>query len=370
MLPRPQFLAQSLCVAGALIAAIPASAASYFQQENLVSDVPGLAAFTDPNLKNPWGIALSATGPFWVSNQVTGTATVYNGAGQPQPLIVTVPGASMGPRGPTGQVFNATSDFSLASGGKALFLFANLDGSISGWNAAQGTTATVQAATPGAVYTGLAIGNNGAGNFLYAANASGNRIDVFDGTFANTTLPGSFTDPNLPAGFTVYNIQQVGGVLLATYENEDTGGGVINAFDMNGNLLRRVAANGDDGALDSPWGLTLAPSTFGPFGGALLVGNEEDGHVSAFNFANGAFLGQVSGQHGEALANTGLWGLSFGNGGNGGDLNKLYFAAGINEEENGLFGSISAVPEPSSLALLALGGIVLVGALQLRNRRK
>lgn len=368
MLLCPRFLAQSLCAACALLAGFPAAAASYFQQSNLVSDVSGLAAFTDPNLKNPWGIALSATSPFWVANQVSGTATLYNGAGQPQPLVVTIPSAAIGPRGPTGEVFNATSDFSLASGGAARFLFANLDGSISGWNGAQGTSATVQATTAGAVYTGLAIGNNGTGNFLYAANASGNRIDVFSGTFAPTALAGSFTDPNLPAGFTVFNIQQIGGVLLATYENEGAGGGVVNAFDLNGNFLRRVAANGDGSALASPWGLTLAPATFGPYAGALLVGNEEDGHISAFNFENGTFLGQISGKNGDPLVNPGLWGMSFGNGANGGDLDKLYFAAGINDQKNGLFGSISAVPEPSSVALLALGG-VLVGAYRLRMRR-
>jgi uncharacterized protein (TIGR03118 family) len=369
MLLRPRFLAQCLYAAGALLAGMPAWAASYFQQDNLVSDVPGLAAFTDPNLKNPWGIARSATSPFWVSNQVTGTSTIYNGAGQPQPLVVTIPAAGAGPRGPTGQVFNATSDFALGSGGKALFLFANLDGSISGWNPAQGTHAAVAVSTVGAVYTGLAVGNNGVGNFLYAANASANGIDVYDGTFTPTTLSsGAFTDPNLPAGFTVYNIQQVGGVLLVTYENESTGGGVVNAFDFNGNLLRRVTSNGDGGALESPWGLALAPSTFGPFGGALLVGNEDDGHISAFDFASGAFLGQLSGKNGDPIANTGLWGLAFGNGGSGGDPNKLYFAAGINDEVDGLFGSITAVPEPSSAALLVLGG-VLVGAIALRNRR-
>jgi uncharacterized protein (TIGR03118 family) len=275
---------------------------------------------------------------------------VYNGAGQ-QALVVTVPGAG----GPTGQVFNPTSDFALTTGGKAFFLFANLNGSISGWNPTQGTLAQVAASASGAVYTGLALGNNGTGNFLYAADAAGNKIDVFNGSFAPTILAGSFTDPSLPAGFAVYNIQEGGGVLLVTYENEVSGGGVVNAFDMNGNFLRRVSANADGGPLDSPWGVTLAPSTFGPFGGSLLVGNEDDGHISAFDFTTGAFLGQLLDTNGNPLANTGLWGLTFGNGGNGGDPSKLYFAAGINDEVNGLFGSIAVVPEPNVLALLAIG---------------
>jgi len=337
----------------AVLATAPAVAG--FVQTNLVSDIPGFAAFTDPNLKNPWGIAKSGGSPFWVSDQVTGKSTLYNTAGQPQALVVTIPGAG-DPVGPTGAVFNSTaSDFALTSGGKATFLFANLNGTIEGWNGAQGTLAQVVATIPGAVYTGLALGNNGSGNFLYAANSSGNRIDVFDRLFAQVFLPGAFTDPNLPAGFTVYNVQEVGGVLLVTYENETSGGGVVDAFDFNGNLLRRVSSNADGGPLESPWGVTLAPGTFGQFGGALLVGNEEDGRISAFNFLTGAFLGQLLDNNGTPIANTGLWGLTFGNGGNGGDPAKLYFAAGINDEVNGLFGSITAVPEPGVLALLGIG---------------
>jgi len=333
------------------------AAGGSFQQTNLVSDIPGLANFTDPNLKNPWGISHSSTSPFWVSNQVTGTSTLYNGTGQPfppgSPLIVNV-------ANPTGQVFNSTPDFSLPTGGKAVFIFASLNGTISGWNG--GTSSVIEATTPGAVYTGLAIGNNGSGNFLYAANATGTGIDVFDGTFQATSLPGSFTDPNLPGGFSVYNIQNLGGTLFVTYENETSGGGVVDAFDLNGNFLRRVTSNADGGPLDSPWGLALAPSTFGQFGGALLVGNEEDGHISAFNPTTGAFLGQLLDQNGNPIANTGLWGLTFGNGGNGGDPNKLYFAAGINDEADGLFGSISAVPEPSTVVL----GLIAVGMLGAR----
>lgn len=354
----------------ALLANVPATvhAGNVYQQDNLVSDVPGLGASTDANLKNPWGIALSPKGPFWVSNQVTGTSTLYNSAGVPQPLVVNIPAGASGPRGPTGQVFNSSGDFVLNSGGKALFLFANLDGSISGWNPAQGTSAQVPIIS-NAVYTGLAIANNGSGNLLYAANAKGNRIDVFNGTFSPTSLAGSFSDPNLPAGFSVYNIQQAGGKLLVSYENETNGGGVVDAFDLNGNLLQRIAANGAGGPLDSPWGMTVAPSSFGEFGGALLVGNERDGHISAFNPTTGAFLGQLRDGNGNPIANTGLWGLTFGNGGSGGSVNKLYFAAGINDERDGLFGSISAVPEPSTLVLFGVGGVVVVAARWSRRRR-
>jgi len=352
------------CLTSSLAAPIAAHAGS-FLQTNLVSDVPGLAAFTDTNLKNPWGISSSPTSPFWVSNQVTGNSTLYNGAGQPQALVVTVPGTG----GPTGQVFNASSDFVLPTGGKALFMFANLSGTISAWNGAQGTTAVVEATTAGASYTGLAIGNNGVGNFLYAADSPGNKIDVFDGSFAHTTLAGSFVDPNLAAGFTVYNIQALGGVLYVTYENEGSGGGVVDAYDFNGNFLHRVTSNDASGPLQSPWGLALAPSAFGAFGGALLVGNEDDGHISAFNPTTGAFLGQLLDKDGNPIANPGLWGLKFGNGGNGGDKNTLYFAAGINGEVDGLFGSIRSVPEPSSIVMGGLALSLVAGTRWTRRRR-
>lgn len=325
-------------------------------QTNLVSDVPGLAANTDPNLKNPWGISFGPTSPFWVSDQVTGVATLYNGSGTPQSLIVTIPGGN-----PTGQVFNSTADFTLSAGGKALFLFATLDGNIAGWNSSLGTTAqTMVLGGPGTVYTGLALANNGAGNFLYAANNAGGTIHVFDSTFTPTTLAGSFTDPGLPAGYTPYNIQNLGGTLYVTYENESLGGGVVDAFDVNGNFVRRISANGAGGPLEAPWGLALAPAGFGEFGGALLVGNEDDGRISAFDPTTGAFLGQLLDENGQPIANTGLWGLTFGNGVSGGDMDTLYFAAGINEEVNGLFGSIrplAAVPELPSLALLGMSGM-------------
>jgi uncharacterized protein (TIGR03118 family) len=320
------------------------SQAQFYQQTNLVSDVPGMASNTDPNLKNPWGISFGPTTPFWVSNQVTGNSTLYNGSGVPQALVVTIPGGN-----PTGQVFNSTPDFALSVGGKALFMFATLNGNIAGWNAALGTTAEVRATTAGAAYTGLALGNNGAGNFLYAADGGG--IDVFNSAFAPSTLTGSFVDPGLPAGFTPYNVANIGGTLYVTYENETSGGGVIDKFDLNGNFLSRFTNNAAGGPLASPWGIALAPATFGTFGGAVLVGNEDDGHISAFNATTGAFLGQLQKPDGTPVANTGLWGLAFGNSGAGFDPNSLYFAAGINGEVNGLFGRLTAVPEPSSCLL-------------------
>jgi uncharacterized protein (TIGR03118 family) len=356
-------------------------AAPVFQQTNLVSSVPGVAPVTDPHLKNPWGISFSPSGPFWVSNQAdtsgagTGTATLYSGAGQPfpngNPLVVTI--TSVGGtarRGPTGVAFNSTTDFRLppapAAGNPAAFLFANLDGTISGWNATLGTATSIQVIQPGAVFTGLTLGNNGTGNFLYAADTANNQIRVYDASFAATAL-GSFLDPNLPAGFTAYNVQSLGGTLYVTYQNESSGGGVIDAFDLNGNLLRRVSGNGPGGPLDDPWGLTLAPAGFGTFGGALLVGNERNGRISAFDAQTGQFLGQLLDGQNNPIANPGLWGLTFGNGGVGGSPDVLYFTAGIASETEGLFGAISTVPpsdvpEPTSFLLVGAGWLAIVVA--------
>ena len=341
-----------------------------FVQTNLVSSVPGLATFTDPLLKNPWGIATSAASPFWIANQVTSTSTLYNSTGVKQALTVAIPGTSGSGAAPTGTVFNNTGTFQLSNGANATFLFAGLDGTISGWNGAAGTTAIIAAsATDGAAYTGLAIGNTGAASRLYAADAANNKIDVFDPNFQKVS--GGFVDPNLPAGFTVYNIQNLNGTLFVTYENEATGGGVVNAFDLNGNFLRRVSSNAAGGPLDGPWGLAFAPAGFGAFGGALLVGNEEDGRISAFNALTGDFLGQLLDASGQPIANLGLWGLKFGNGGNGGDPNLLYFAAGIGNQQEGLFGSIAAsdtaVPEPLTSLLLGTG---FAGLAARRYRRR
>jgi uncharacterized protein (TIGR03118 family) len=355
------YLAALLAAHGMSIAT---ARADFFAQTNLASDVPGLAAHTDPNLKNPWGISQSATSPFWVSNQVSGNSTLYNTSGTPQALVVTIPNAGAPPStGPTGQVFNTTSDFLLGNGQKALFMFANLDGSISGWNGGLGTNAQLAVTTTDASsFTGLALANTGSASFLYAANDGLGRIDAFNGTFGKATLAGNFTDPNLPAGFTPYNIQNINGTLYVTYENQQTGGGVVNAFDLNGNFLHRVAANGAAGPLMSPWGLAIAPAGFGTLGGDLLVGNETDGHISIFNPTTGTFLGQISDVNGNPITNTGLWGLTFGNGGNGGDPHTLYFNAGINGEVDGLFGALTAVPEPGSVVLLGVGGLLVLAA--------
>jgi uncharacterized protein (TIGR03118 family) len=330
-------------------------------QVNLVSDIPGLATITDPNLKNPWGVSFSATSPIWISNQVTSTADLFNVHGvtvSQNALEVTIP-TVIGPQGPTGQVFNGTSSF-MVNQSAASFIFANLNGTISAWNNTAGTTAVIAASTPGAVYTGLAIDRSSTPH-LYAANTAQNRIDVFDGTFTdvtNTAFAGKFVDPVLPAGLAPFNVQNINGKIYVTYApvgrpaqiSATEGNGVVAVFDLNGNFIQQLITGSK---LASPWGLALAPLGWDGFGGDLLVGNFSyaAGEINAFDPLTGAFLGTV-------ISNPsfqGLWALTFGNGGNGGDTNILYFTTGLDGETHGLFAALTPVPEPSALLLLGVG---------------
>ena len=334
-------------------------AQSAYQQHNLVSDIPGLAAVTDTNLVNPWGIATSSGSPFWVADNHTGLSTLYNSTGAIQSLVVTIPPPAGGTNAaaPTGMIFNGTVDFVVTSGtsnAPAKFIFATEDGTISGW--ASGATAVLKVdnSVAGTVYKGLATGSVGTSNYLYATDFHGGTVNVYDANYAPAYLTGSFVDPTIPAGFAPFNIQNIGGSLYVTYAKQDAdkhddvggpGNGFVDVFDTGGNLLRRLISNG---ALNSPWGLAIAPGGFGLFAGDLLVGNFADGRVNAFDPVSGAFLGTLKDASGNAIANPGLWGLKFGNGGNGGDTNTLYFAAGIAGdgavEDHGLFGSLSVLP--------------------------
>ena len=325
-----------------------------YVQHNLVSDVHGMAEHFDPNLVNPWGISFSPTSPFWVSDTGTGVSTLYNGQGRPQSLIVTIPPPAGGtpPSAPTGQVFHgAVAGFEVAAGKPAIFLFATEGGTIAGWNPGVNPTTAmtkVDRSTAMAIYKGLALATASNGNHLYAANFHAGAIDVFDTSFNLVSLAGNFSDPNLPAGYAPFNIQKVGTHLFVTYALQDAdqkddvpgdGNGYVNEFDADGNLVRRFASRG---TLNAPWGVVRAPASFGAFGGDLLVGNFGDGRISTFDFTTGEFRGQLQKPNGKAIEIEGLWALVFGNGGNGGDADKLYFTAGPDDESHGLFGQIRA----------------------------
>jgi uncharacterized protein (TIGR03118 family) len=329
-----------------------------FLQTNLVSDIPGLAQITDPNLVNPWGVSLSAKSPFWVSNQATNTSTLYavTHAGVSKfSLTVNIPTTESGPQGPTGQVNNNTKAFVL-NGKPAAFIFANLNGEISAWNG--GGTATMKWTTPGAVYTGLAIATDPTGSYLYAANDSQGTIDVFDGTFMPHDFgPGSFVDPKLPAGLAPFDVANLAGNIYVTYApighqaqaTAHPGQGAVAEFTTNGTFVQQLISGN---RLASPWGLAMAPASFGQFGGDLLVGNFAYGFssINAFNPTNGVYQGTITDTNGNPILNPGLWSLTFGNGVNGGDPNTLYFTAGINGETAGLFGSLAPIPVLSRLA--------------------
>ncbi|MET0647899.1 MAG: TIGR03118 family protein, partial [Pyrinomonadaceae bacterium] len=340
---------------------------SAYRLTTLISDVPGLSPVLDPLLVNPWGLSLTASSPFWVSNNGTSTTQLIRGDTastgpvvlNPSPQTVTIPGGL-----PTGTVANnVATEFVLpgacaAAPCGANFLFASITGNITGWDpnapAAGSTTAVIAASHPGHVYTGLAIANNGSGNFLYAADFANGKIDVFNSSFAlQPAASFPFADPTIPttAGntFHPYNIQAVGSSLYVAYAKVGTGGlpedGVGNGFvrRFNANGVRDLTFGINNGALNSPWGVTVAPASFGIFGGALLVGNFGEGNPSihAYNPTTGAFLGTLQDESGNGIVIDELWDLKFGNGGSGGDVNTLYFAAGIGEEEHGLFGKLN-----------------------------
>jgi uncharacterized protein (TIGR03118 family) len=350
-------LALTLLVLPGLAFARANAGGGFYQQTNLVSNLPGMAKFTDPNLTNPWGISSAPGGPFWVSDNGSGLSTLYDNKGSPQSLAVTIPAPTRGTTGtPTGTVFNSDTHAFIVSkkgvSGASLFLFATQDGTISGWSLGVDLThaiLTVDRSSSGAVYKGLAIGSNSSGIFLYATNFHAGTIDVFDKKFAPARLSGSFTDPYLPKGYAPFGINTISGKLYVTYAKQNAqkngdvpglGHGFVDVFDTNGHFIKRLVTQGQ---LDAPWGLALAGSSFGIFSHDLLVGNFGNGHINAFNPNTGAFLGHLSDQNGHPIIIDGLWALLFGLGGQAGQANQLFFTAGIHQEADGLFGVIQAV---------------------------
>ena len=373
--PKSGFFTSFLMAAIALCLFTKSLLSNEFLQTNLVSDIPGMATTTDPNLKNAWGISFGTTTPFWVSSQVGSVAKLYAGDGSTiAPLVVGVPAG-----GPTGQVFNSTSGFVEADGKPALFIFDTIGGSIYAWNPGNGfgppspVPAQLAASSSGSVFTGLAL----AGDHLYAADfrSSGGGIKVFDSSFTPATLSGSFTDPNVPSTYAPYNVQMLNGKLYVEYAQVGSNGfpvfgnglGYVGVFDFNGNFLSGDPGNISKGHLNSPWGITFAPAGFGDFAKDLLVGNLGNGWINAFNPTTGAFVGTLDDEHGNPIAINGLWALTTRAPGSGFDANAVFFSAGPNSFADGLFGKLDPVPEPVSWGLGALG-FVTIGLLSLRKR--
>jgi len=354
------------------LGAAPASAhTTAYRQINLVSDQPGKAPLRDPDLVNAWGLAASpgtnaAPGsPLWVADNGSDKATLYVGATATSvskfDLTVDVTGAA-----PTGQVFNPDSSSnpsafvvsdSKGHSGPSVFLFDTENGTIDGWNPAVGamgsarSTVTEVARNNGAnaVYKGLAIAQASDGKtYLYATNFRSGRVEAYDSTFTPVELPGGlFVDPRLPAGYGPFGIAEINGKLYVTFAKQDAtlhddvagpGHGFVDVFTNDGAFVRRLVTRG---ALDSPWGLALAPAGFGQFSGDLLVGNFGNGHINVYNPATGAHLGQLRRQNGQPIVIDGLWGLRFGNG-NAAKTSELVFSAGPNDESHGLLGKIVA----------------------------
>jgi uncharacterized protein (TIGR03118 family) len=351
---------------------IPAWAVT-FTPTNLVTDdqLAHAAQITDPGLKNAWGMSYAPGGPFWVSSNGGGTVPLYsvNPATQVtalRPLTIS------GEGGVTGQVFNSTSSF-----GDNRFLFVSEDGTVSGWRPALGTTGLIPAetrvsASPNNSYKGAAIGNTGGHDYLYAANFKAGTVDVHKGDAGAPSLSGSFTDPGLPSGYAPFNVQNLNGSLYVTYalqnatkDDEVAGAGLgfVDQYTLNGDFVGRVASGG---TLNAPWGLAVAPSSFGSAAGDLLVGNFGDGHINIYDPNTHTFLGQVLDANNHPVVIDGLWAISPGNDTMAGSSHLLYFTAGPNDEAHGLFGVLTPVPEPSAYAMMLAG----LGALMLLVRRR
>ena len=329
----------------------------FYAAHALVSNGAVAADFTDANLVNAWGLAFNPNAVVWVANNGTGTSTLYDGAGKAAPLVVDIPPAAIGDGlgHPTGIVFSGSSDFVVRQNsisGPSRFLFASEDGSISGWAPNVELHHAVRAvdhSAVAAVYKGLALGGNGATHLLYATDFRNRRVDVFDAQFAPVVRAGAFQDSAIPWNFAPFGIQNVNGDIYVSYAEQDSaahdnvdgrGLGMIDVFDANGTLIRRFAARG---ALNAPWGIALAPTSFGRFGGALLVGNFGDGAINGYDPVSGRLLGSLRDADGHKLHLDGLWGISFGNGVLGQASNALYYAAGPNGESDGVYGVVRAV---------------------------
>lgn len=363
----------ALAAGSAFVAAADDDLTAYIRTD-LVSNVQNLAQPADPNLQNAWGVANAPNSPLWVSDNNDGFSTLYDGNGVKTNLTVTIPlpaGRAPPPAAtPTGMVWNPTAGFTItgATTAPATFIFDTEDGTISGWNAtvdpvvngASTATLVVDNSANGAVYKGLAFGTNVHGNFLFATNFAAGTVEVYDQTFKPATLDGNFSDPNIPAGFAPFGIANIDNNLYVTYAKQNAqkndevvgpGLGFVDVFTTDGVLIKRFASGG---TLNAPWGVARATANFGRFSGDILIGNFGNqgkfaGWINAFTGGNdNEFVGALRDAKGQPIAIDGLWSLVFGSFRNS-DADTLYFTAGPNQQQNGLFGKIVAQPRSDTV---------------------
>jgi uncharacterized protein (TIGR03118 family) len=335
-------------------------ATAQYQLTNLDSNQVGKAAHTDPLIVNSWGLVHGPGSPWWISDENSGWSTLYGAFGKIQGLRVLIPTAGNGPSlptggngpgSPTGIAFNGTvgttKEFQV-QGWAAIFLFATLDGTISGWapqsNPNQAILAVDNSATK-ASYTGLAITNKPSGNFLYAADNANNKVDIYDASF---NFVSSFTDSTLPAGFSVFGIRDINGLVYVTFASiTGGGGGFVEQFHENGTPISPGKPLIQGAPLNQPWGIAIAPSNFGPLSNTILISNNTNtGTINGFNAVTGKFIETIKDAiTGKAIVIDQLWGIDFGDGlGSNGARNKMFFTAGPSNNLAGTFGSIVFVP--------------------------
>jgi uncharacterized protein (TIGR03118 family) len=338
-----------------------------YMQTNLVANVSGVAAHTDSQLSNPWGISIIPGNPFWIANNNGGTSTLYDASGNKQSLVVGIPSASVNPCSPgcpTGTAGNTTGQF---NGG--LFIFDTEDGIVANWTGANNAVVAFDNSKNLAVYKGLALLTNSSGSFLLLTNFRSGKIDVLDHNFQPTSLSGFFTDPHLPAGMAPHGIHIINNQIYVAYAMQDApkhdptigaGSGLVDIFDANGNFVKTFASGGK---LNAPWGVVATPATFGTFHDDILVGNFGDGTINAFD-PTGKFLGQLMDSGNNVITNPGLWDMVFGQPGTG-DPSTLYFTAGGANQTSGLFATLvpasAATNADFSLALSAQSATLPVG---------
>ena len=338
--------------------------AQHYKQTNLVSNnIAAMASTFDPNLKNPWGLTRSSTtparpgSPWWVGNNNSGTSTLYDGNGNIVPLVVTVPPPNGSPAGtpstPTGVVFNGSpTDFLVAPGKSARFLFATEDGTISGWNGGQNAVLVVDnsdnGSSNGAVYKGATSGEINGNKFLYVTNFRSAKVEVYDTNFKRVHLgEEAFNAEEIPRGFAPFNIQNIGGTLFVTYAKQDAarhddvagdGLGFVEIYTPTG---KHIGSLQHGTWFNAPWGVVWTTRDFGEFSNAILVGNFGSGWIAAFNGFTYKFIGFLKNPDDSLVTIDGLWSLTFGNDGGAGPANTLFFTAGINNEQDGLFGTLT-----------------------------